>query len=238
MARKKRQEEGIGQGWLTTYGDTVTLLLTFFVLLFSFSSLDVNKFKKMIISFQGALGVMPGGQTVQEGKANFGGRTGEDAGDIRKQTQGILEMVRRVQTMISEEGLEGQVSVTVNQRGVTISMAEQALFERGSARVLPAGKRLLAKLGALLDIVSVPVAVEGHTDSLPLAGGVYESNWGLSAMRAASVSVYLADVVGLDPLRLQAVGYSQYRPLVPNDTEEHRSLNRRVDLVLLSQMSQ
>ena len=238
MARKKREEEGIGQGWLTTYGDTVTLLLTFFVLLYSFSSLDINKFKKMIISFQGALGVLPGGQTVQEGDNSFGGRTGDDAGDVRKQTQGILEMVRKIQTMISEEGLQGQVSVTVNQRGVTISMAEHALFDRGSARVMPAGKRLLARLGPLLNTVSVPLAGEGHTDSLPTAGGVYETNWGLSSMRAAAVAAYLADVVGLDPLRLQAVGFSQYRPLVPNDTEAHMALNRRVDLVLLSRMSQ
>ncbi|HQH79174.1 MAG TPA: flagellar motor protein MotB [Synergistaceae bacterium] len=238
MARKKREEEGIGQGWLTTYGDTVTLLLTFFVLLYSFSSLDVNKFKKMVISFQGALGVLPGGQTVQEGDNSFGGRSGEDAGDVRKQTQGILDVVRKIQTMISEEGLQGQVSVTVNQRGVTISMAEHALFERGSARVVPAGKRLLARMAPFLNAVSVPLAVEGHTDSLPVMGGVYETNWGLSSMRAATVAAYLADVGGVDPLRLEAVGFSQYRPLVPNDSEPHRALNRRVDLVLLSHMSQ
>ena len=79
------------------------------------------------------------------------------------------------------------------------------------------------------------VAVEGHTDAVPLTGGMYRSNWGLSSMRAAVVADYLETAGEIDPLKLQAVGFASYQPIVPNDSPEHRALNRRVDLVFLSQ---
>ena len=78
-------------------------------------------------------------------------------------------------------------------------------------------------------------AVEGHTDSGVLRGGIYRDNWGLSAMRAAAVASYMEIAGGFDPLKLQAVGYSSTQPIVPNDTSEHRALNRRVEIVFLSQ---
>jgi chemotaxis protein MotB len=238
MARRKRQEETISQSWLTTYGDMVTLLLTFFVFLFAFSTLDVQKFQKLILSFQGAIGVLPGGKTTQPDDQIFQAHVGVDAGEVRKQTQDILDVARRVQTLVREEGLEGEVTVRVDQRGVTISMTEQVLYASGSAEIRPEGKRLLAKIGMILKDVQPPIAVEGHTDSVPLRGGVFGDNWGLSAARAAAVVSYFGENVGIDPKRLQAVGFGQYRPLVPNDTDEHRALNRRVDVVLLSQFSQ
>ncbi len=238
MARRKKQQEESGANWLTTYGDMVTLLLTFFVLLFSFSTIDVVKFKKLILSFQGAIGALPGGETLQQSPEIFGGATGMDAGDARRQTQDILEVTRKIQTLIREEGLEEDVTVQISERGVTISLADQLLFLLGSSDLLPGGKRVLSKLGEILRLVSVPVAVEGHTDSLPLRGGPYKDNWGLSSVRAATVASYLQDPGEISPYRLKSVGYGQYKPLVPNDTEEHRALNRRVDLVLLSQYAQ
>jgi chemotaxis protein MotB len=238
MAKRRKRQEESGGSWLTTYGDMVTLLLTFFVLLFSFSTIDVVKFKKLILSFQGAIGALPGGQTLQQSSEIFGGATGIDAGDAQRQTQEILEVTRKIQTLISEEGLEKDVSVQVSERGVTISLADQLLFLRGSSDLLPGGKRVLAKLGEILKLVSVPLAVEGHTDSLPLRGGPYKDNWGLSSIRASTVASYLHEGAELSPYRLKAVGYGQYKPLVPNDTEEHMSLNRRVDLVLLSKYAQ
>ncbi|MCF7935519.1 MAG: flagellar motor protein MotB [Synergistales bacterium] len=235
MARKRRSrdEEG-GAGWLMTYGDMMTLLLVFFVFLFAFSTIDVQKFQKMIMSFQGAIGVMPGGETTQESDKVFQGETGVDAGEARKQTQEILDVARQVQTLIREEGLEDEVSVRVDQRGVTISMTDQLLFELGSATLLPPGKRILAKLAELLQRTSVPMSVEGHTDNLPFRGDDFRNNWELSASRAVAVVTYLQRA-GVRPRRMEAVGFGQYRPIVPNDTREHRALNRRVDIVLLSE---
>ncbi len=235
MARKKRQEEGAGNGWLATYGDMVTLLLTFFVLLFAFSSIDVVKFQKMLVSFRGATGFMDGGKTLEDSPNVQGGKPAKDAGEARRQSRHLLEITRQVQTLVNDEGLQNQVFIHASKRGVTISLADQLLFPRGGSDLAPGGKRVLYKLGVILQQVSVPVIVEGHTDTVPLRGGPYKDNWGLSAIRASTVVSYLEKEAGISSLRLMAVGYGQHKPLVPNDEERHQALNRRVDLVLRSQ---
>ena len=237
MARRRRKTDssGGGQGWLATYGDMVTLLLTFFVFLFAFSTIDVQKFEKLLLSFQGALGVLPGGKAVEEETTNpFGGQTAADAGSSAQQTPDVNHIAERVIALVRREQLESQVSITVDQRGITISLSEQVLFDTGVADVRPEGQRLIHKMGLLLAEVPNLISVEGHTDGVPLRGGPYRDNWGLSAMRAAGIASFLAsDSIG--PGRLQAVGFGPTKPLVPNDTPEHRRLNRRVDLVVLSQ---
>ena len=223
---------------MATYGDMVTLLLTFFVFLYSFSSIDVQKFKKMMFSFQGALGVLPGGKTIQEDSAAFQGSMGQDAGDAnRRTTQFKQGVAQQLQALAKQEGLENQIVVQVNQRGVTVSLSEQFLFAPGGADLSPLARRVLFKIGQILKAFPNQLAVEGHTDNSPLEGGLYKDNWGLSAGRAAVVASYLADRVGISPNRLQAVGYGANKPIVPNDTLEHRALNRRVDLILLTQYS-
>jgi chemotaxis protein MotB len=99
----------------------------------------------------------------------------------------------------------------------------------------PDGQRVLYKIAALVRDEVPAISVEGHTDSVPLRGGMYRDNWGLSAARAARVASYLQENGQVDPRKLQAVGYGPSRPIVPNDTREHQALNRRVDLVFLSQ---
>lgn len=231
--RRKKEEKG-GAGWLATYGDLVTLLLTFFVLLFAFSSLDVEKFKKMMISFQGALGVMQGGKSLQEDPLPYGGASGYDAGEAKRQTQSTFEVERELRSFLKDNELDKDVSIKVDQRGVTVSLSDQFLFPLGGIDVRPEGKRILTRLGALLKGRIPALAVEGHTDDRPLKGGPYMDNWGLSSIRAAVVASYMVDSGGLDPDIIQAVGYGSYRPAVPNDSEENRALNRRVDLVILS----
>ncbi|PIE54272.1 MAG: flagellar motor protein MotB [Dethiosulfovibrio peptidovorans] len=231
--RRKKEEKG-GAGWMATYGDMVTLLLTFFVLLFAFSSIDVEKFKKMMVSFQGALGVLDGGKALQEDPLPYGGQSGYDAGEERRQTQSTFHVDRELRSFLKEQKMEKDVTVTVDQRGVTVSLSDQLLFPLGGVEIRPEGKRLLSKLGGFLRSRVPALAVEGHTDNRPLRGGPYQDNWGLSSVRAAFVASYLANHVGIAPSVLQAVGYGPYRPVVPNDSEEHQALNRRVDLVILS----
>ncbi|EHM09601.1 flagellar motor protein [Thermanaerovibrio velox DSM 12556] len=240
MARKKKQPEGSAGAplFMATYGDMVTLLLTFFVFLYSFSSIDVQKFQKMMFSFQGALGVLPGGKTIQEGAGVYAGRVGQDAGDAPKRTQEFKEgIAKQLQALAKEQGLQDQMIVQINQRGVTVSLSEQFLFAPGSAELSPLARRLLFKVGQVLVGVRYPISFEGHTDNTPLEGGPYGDNWGLSAARAASVASYMVNRVGLSDRNVQAVGYGSSKPLVPNDTPEHRALNRRVDLVILTDNS-
>ena len=238
MARSKKKKEDSSPGaplWLVTYGDMVTLVLTFFVLLFSMSSIDVQKFELMLLSFKGAIGFMPGGKAIQEDSAVFGGQPAQHAGESARVTPELQQIARNLRNYLRTEGLDKEIVVRIDQRGVTVSLSDQFLFESGRAEIKPEGMRVLFKIAEFIKD-SVPAeAVEGHTDGVPLRGGIYRDNWGLSAARAAAVASYLQDRAGFDPLKLQAVGYGPNRPLVPNDTPEHMALNRRVDLVFLSQ---
>jgi chemotaxis protein MotB len=194
----------------------------------------VEKFKKMMVSFQGALGVLDGGKSLQEDPLPYGGSSGYDAGEERRQTQSTFQVDRELRSFLKDQEMEQDVSVIVDQRGVTVSLSDQLLFPLGGVDIRPEGKRLLAKLGEFLKGRIPALAVEGHTDDRPLRGGPYRDNWGLSAIRAAIVASYLVDAAGISPSIVQAVGYGPFRPVVPNDSDENRSRNRRVDLVILS----
>ena len=133
------------------------------------------------------------------------------------------------------ENLTRDIQVSINQRGVAVSISDQFLFLPGRADLRPEGQRALFKISELVKNRVPAAAVEGHTDSGILNGGIYRDNWGLSAMRAAVVASYMESAGGFDPTKLQAVGYSSSQPIVPNDTPEHKALNRRVEIVFLSQ---
>jgi len=144
--------------------------------------------------------------------------------------QKVHEMIMRV--LEAEELTEGVV-VRLEERGIVISIMDGILFPTGSIDLYPSAKRLIYKIGQIIKDLLSQISVEGHTDNVPLRGGPYRDNLGLSAMRAASVGSYLSEV-GVDPKRIRTVGHRSSRPLVPNDTDEHRRINRRVDIVILS----
>jgi chemotaxis protein MotB len=221
---------------MATYGDMVTLVLCFFVLLFAMSSVDAQKFQKAILSLRGSLGILRGGSTVEETvDPNTSGEDGRAAGAAPRHVMNTQHVAYTINSYLRSEGLDKAIQVTINQRGVAVSISDQFLFDSGSAVLKTEGKRVLYKIATLVREEVPAVSVEGHTDAVPLRGGIYRDNWGLSSARAAVVASYLAEEGGVTPQKLQAVGYSSYQPTVPNDTPEHRALNRRVDLVFLSQ---
>jgi len=238
MSRKrKREEESSGGSWLTTYGDMVTLILTFFILLYSFSTIDVIKFKKMLFSFKDAIGVVKGGKTFEEDEATFSGQAMDEIGKSKKTTQEIMETAKRIQTILEQEGLKSNVSVTVSQRGVVVSIAEGLLFRSGEYEIRPEGRKVLRILTRIIKELPNDVSVEGHADKVPIRSeGVVQDNWTLSALRAVRIVSFFQSS-GISPRRLQAVGYGDTRPIMPNDTPEHRNMNRRADIVFLSQSS-
>ncbi len=235
MARKKKEEEKTGApAWMTTYGDMVTLLLTFFVLLFSFSTIDVMQFQKMLLSFKGAIGVLKGGKTFNEEKLVGMGFRGIDAGEVVRQTRYLKEVISKLTGILKAANLQNQVFIRITERGVTISFMDKVLFDSGSVELKPEAKRILYKIGQILKNIPNHMVVEGHTDNVPIHTPRFPSNWELSAVRAAVVTRYLVDEVGIDPDKIHSAGYGQYKPVVPNDTPEHRALNRRVDIVILT----
>ncbi len=239
MARKQKTPAAAPGAplFMATYGDMVTLILCFFVLLFAMSSIDSQKFRKALISLQGSLGPLKGGVTVENTpeQPNISGEDGVDAGSAERYELDTQHVAHTINSYLRSQGLEKSVQVTVNQRGVSVSISDQFLFNSGSAELKVEGQRALYKIAVLVRDQVPAVSVEGHTDSVPLSGGMYRDNWGLSAARAAVVASYLESAGGITPLRLQAVGFASNHPVVPNDSPEHMALNRRVDIVFLSQ---
>lgn len=232
--RREREKRG-APAWMTTYGDMVTLLLTFFVLLYSFSSLDVQKFKEVIAAFRGTLGVLDGGRTITDVPAVNNAPLDVDAALDRtsKEIQQIEELYKQLQGLIGRGELPGSVELIREERGLVIRFADRTFFDLGKAELRPDARRILKRVGSFLRGLPNHVRVEGHTDSLPINTEKFPSNWELSTARATNVIRFLIEEEGLDPARLSAAGYGEYRPVASNATPEGRARNRRVDLVIL-----
>jgi chemotaxis protein MotB len=229
-----------GSLWLATYGDMVTLLLTFFVLLFSMSAPNSDRFLMSIRSIQGALGFPP--LPYAQGEIPMG-EAGSENGDeelikalARKLEQEMtqLEEVRLLFAGFLEESPYGDsVKIHVDERGIVIRFAENVLFDLGKADLKPEAMTILDEVAGVIASIPNHVRVEGHTDNLPIATGRFPSNWELSTGRATAVIRYMASTHSIDAERMSAAGYGEYRPIMPNDCEENRRLNRRVDIVIL-----
>lgn len=236
--RRRRQSPISGGGsasWTTTYGDLVTLLLCFFVMLFAFSSFDNEKFQSIISAFQSALGVLDGGTSIVS-EPGLTGASSPEAELLRRtllQVQDTQVMMNRLSAFQANNGLEMAFSLESVERGVIIHFTDRVLFDLGKAALKPEAKEVLRALAEELKMWGNHIRVEGHTDNLPIRTAPYPSNWELSTARATEVLRYLIEVGGLAPERLSAAGYGEYRPIASNETEEGRARNRRVDIVLL-----
>lgn len=225
--RKKQEDDG-GGDWMTTYGDMMTLLLAFFVLLYSFSTLDANKFKMMIEGLQGKLGVLKGGKTISSAPMIDAGLNSQRSG-----TQQLSNLNTKVEQYIQDQGLEDDVETKITDKGLTVRFTGKVLFGLGEAEIKEDAKDILNNMAEFIKTVPNDVMVEGHTDDLPISNSQFPSNWELSTARATNVIRYFIENDNLDPTRLSAAGYSKYKPIVPNENWENRMKNRRVDIVIL-----
>ena len=215
--RKEEGEKG-APAWMVTYGDLMSLLLTFFVLLASFSSIELSKFKQAMGSFLGALGVLESDRGRMTYSETF----------VSYQTS-LNRSLEWFSWFVQRQGLSDMVSVYESEEGLRIRISNPLLFDLGRAEVKARARELLRQIAFMLGDLPCDVVVEGHTDDLPIHTDRFPSNWELSAIRAVNVVKVLAEY-GVPPGRLTAVGYGEYRPLRPNDSEEHRALNRRVEI--------
>lgn len=218
--------------WLTTYSDLVTLLLCFFVLLYSFSAIDVVKFRRFVASFQG-VGILDGG-TIPDSTSPI---PIDQVGDTTTDTQGPFwsdtgRLTVYVQEFLSSHGIEGEVQVYRAEQGVLLELRDHLLFDSGRADIRLDGVALLNKLGELFSQLPNEVTVEGHTDNIPIRTAEYPTNWELSGARAARVVRYFVEIRGLDPKRFAFTGYGEFRPVEPNTTANSRARNRRVVFVI------
>ncbi|NPV72574.1 MAG: OmpA family protein [Pelotomaculum sp.] len=241
MIRKKQgQSQKSGKAgherWLLTYSDLITLLMIFFVVMYSLSSINARKFKAIAMSLANAMG---GGQSVmtEPGASLAPGVSGSslpaDLGQAAAEAADLESLRRELQEYIEQNGLTGRVSVNLEERGLVLSFLDVALFPLGSARLTPEAQETVGKIGKILLKAPNYIRVEGHTDNLPINTREFPSNWELSVARATSVVQELIHKLNFPPERLSATGYGEFRPRMPNDSAEHRQQNRRVDLVIL-----
>jgi chemotaxis protein MotB len=222
------------QPWLTSYADMVTLLWTFFILLFAVSVLSAEKFDAAVRSYGSAVGVMPvGGATILPG-----GGGGTPLPDPMAAIVAMeLEQLRVTGESFSRElagaGLAGKVSVEMDERGLILRFADSVLFDLGSAELRPEATEALLFVGKMIKDLENPIRVEGHTDDWPISTEKFPSNWELSSGRAGSVVRFLIEKCGVREKQLQVAGYAEFRPIDTNETAEGRQRNRRVDIVIL-----
>lgn len=242
MARRhKRLEHDNHDRWLISYADFVTLLFAFFVVMYSISSVNEEKFKTF-------------GEALNVALAPHSGSL-SPADTNRPQDQKILLMVDRQTARLGEQqrkiqehmkslhaGLsqmmaeliaQRQVSVNRTKRGVEIDISASTLFGTGEAALQPGTLDLLRRVATVLSKEELPIEVEGHTDDVPIATAHYPSNWELSSARASSVVRLLIDN-GVAAKRLAVVGLASNQPVVPNDSAENRARNRRVTITVIS----
>ncbi|WP_425449183.1 flagellar motor protein MotB [Dethiothermospora halolimnae] len=238
MRKKKKEEKKSTDGWMATYGDMVTLLLCFFVLLFSFSEIDAQKFQAVMKAFQGSLGVFTGGRTInsapdidmEEIPENLETSELEEVEDFKR-------LKALIEEYAEEQGLQDRIIAKIEERGLIIRALDNVFFDPGKTQIKPEAKKMLLYIGDILkkeELKSKHIKVEGHTDSNPTVNtALYPTNWELSVMRATKVVRFLIDNKNIDSKRISASGYSYYRPVAPNDTSENKAKNRRADIIIL-----
>ncbi|MGD7044261.1 flagellar motor protein MotS [Jeotgalibacillus proteolyticus] len=211
--------------WMITYADFIMLILVFFILLFSISQMDEEKFDAIAQSFKEE-GLFDSSPSI----VPF-----EDPIDGEEQNDEQLDsLMQQIQQYLESENLQDTVIASRTDRGVVIVLQEQVLFNSGEAEILPQAFSVLDKVGELLEGIPNFVRVEGHTDDRPIQTAQYPSNWELSTARSSSVLRYMLDSQKLESERFAAVGYGDTRPEVPNDGPANWTLNRRVEIVILN----
>lgn len=220
--------------WMTTFGDLMSLLLTFFVLLLSFSEMDREKYKQVAGSMEKAFG-MQRKQNISESP-----RHGLEiiAKDFDQQA-----IATRIKQYIGQEletdfdDLYGKIAddieIEAGEDQVIIRLMGESTFDSGKADIKPEFEPLILKIGQILaKEAQGEIIIAGHTDDVPLRGGPFESNLKLSIARAATVAQFLLDRAAIDPKRVSTMGFGEYRPIADNHTETGRRKNRRVEIIV------
>jgi len=202
--------------WLVAYADMITLLMACFASLYA-STLDHPAPKGPVA--QAGVVAPPNDPPAR----SLTPKPVDDAAALRLALEGI----------IAREGEIAAIEVTIDARGLVISLPESGSFPPGTATLTPAAQRVVRAIATGLRDTLNPIRIEGHTDDLPIATTEFKSNWELSTARATHVVQFLIEEAGVPPARLSAAGDGQYRPRVANDSAAHRSRNRRIDIVVL-----
>ena len=227
--------------WLVSYADFITLLMVFFVVLYSMSKADATKFQQISAALSQAFNVdvmhaAAASSIVSNPRIDPASTAVQDLFTEPNHAAEVARLKERLQSVIDADpsGQTPGVAVGADKEGVVIRLWGSFLFESGRAELKPNAQPLLDEVGSEMHNLTNHLRIEGHTDNIPPDSTRYPTNWELSSARALTVTRYLAEVGGLQAGRLAAEGFGEYHPLYDNDTREHRSLNRRVEIHILA----
>jgi chemotaxis protein MotB len=208
--------------YLITYADLITLLLGLFIILYAISNIDNKKYSNMIEAMTNVFGkpvpvtnLTPGTQGV-------------------KNLSPTEQLKTELMKLIDDNNYSSSIRFEENERGITIHILDDILFAPGKADLTEASKHVLSNLAVILRELPNDIRIEGHTDNTPINTSLFPSNWHLSQARATSTVFYLIQNEKLNPDKISTVGNAEYKPIAANDTPEHRSQNRRVDIVIIT----
>ncbi|MFK5984487.1 MAG: flagellar motor protein MotD [Pseudomonadota bacterium] len=246
--RKKQQDEHENlERWLVSYADFMTLLFAFFVVMYSISSVNEGKYRVLSDSLRGTFNKDMASEEVINFKNPLTQVADVNSDDFielpipsdKKKDKTTIEnnptldeIENEVSGAVTELIDQGLISLNNNDNWLEIEIKSSILFQSGGARLSEEAEDVLARLANIIKTYPNQIQVEGYTDNIPIKTISFPSNWELSSSRAASV-VHLFANEGVTPNHMQAIGYGEYRPKKTNSTEEGRSENRRVVLVIL-----
>ncbi len=238
MSPKKHEEAENNERWLVSYADFITLLMVLFVVLYSMGQVDVKKYQQLAESFKAAFALGGPVKVVDAGVSTAGGSvTNGQPNPI--QIEGIpesppdsQEVASQLTSMLSSSELGKEVSIQTNIEGILISLSQQLVFAPGTAELRPDAYPVLDTIVKMLKPVQNSIRIVGHTDDTPSSDSRYADNWSLSLGRAMIIGSYLIDK-GIDPTRITVAGRGEYDPIFPNDTDEHKSMNSRADIIVI-----
>jgi chemotaxis protein MotB len=264
VARKKKHAGHVNhERWLISYADFITLLFAFFVVMFASSQTDKGRARQVAESVRKALeesyitakvAAILGGTTDAVGPGNAmmkgpgGTKKAKNAGEIKppstvanKSTPPalvaeLLPSLEYLSEELSEEIRNGKMRLSLEPRGLVISLSQAAFFPSGEDTIDPATYASIEKVVKAIQKLPNPVRLEGHTDSVPIHNTRFRSNWELSAARSIAMLELLTGRFGIPRERFAIAGYADNIPAGPNDSEEGRARNRRVDIVILNKL--
>lgn len=266
MANRKPEEPPKGApAWQSTFADLMNLLLCFFVLLFSMSTVDAQKFEEVVASFNQTFSIFTAGATAigdgvlvsngvsqldelddyinSTGKMDDGEIVSEDVASAQQQLEEAQmeeaeELAEKIQEAIDEEGMGEDVDLEFTTQYVQLTLKGALLFDSGSTLLKDEAKPVLDQVGVILESYAEgTIEIEGHTDNVPMSGAKYSNNDELSSGRALSVFNYLLSVTNLDPANIKHAGRGEYIPIADNSTAEGRAKNRRVEIKIYTPLS-
>lgn len=250
MARRHHQEEHQNhEAWAIPYGDLVTLLLAFFVVMYSISSVNTGKYRVLSDALTAAFRGEPqrevpiSAELRQDGiptpnliaVPNTASPQGTAAGQktqLQPRAPSLVQIADTIAFEMQDLVFADQLMIRQHRGWVEIELRNDILFASGSAVLAPAANEIVRRLAAQLVDLPNPVLIEGHTDNVPINTNVYPSNWELSASRAASVARLMA-LAGIPENRLTVIGFGEHRPIETNDNAGGRAANRRVIMAIL-----